>query len=198
MLLGGGCPLREPGLVWIVLGSSVALNAILSASLVFLQLSYHTPILLMTFRGPKVLEPRGFPRRVFKLGPAGRELLLPHSMTISADRPSIAPNRIFASIFAIVTSIFFVFPPAIPVESGTSMNWLWVIVVVAVVVLMLLVNWLIDGRKNYRAPENVEMLMDRAAQATVACWRTMRRRRADNSYGEKGQSACQKKRLRLG
>lgn len=68
-------------------------------------------------------------------------------------------------IFATATSIFFVFPPAIPVESGTSFNW--VIVVVFVVLLMSGINWLVDGKRNYRGPENVELLLHKAAQAAV-------------------------------
>ena len=52
----------------IFLGSSVALNAILSASVVFLQISYIVPIALVLFRGHKALEPEGFPKRRLKLG----------------------------------------------------------------------------------------------------------------------------------
>ena len=65
--------------------------------------------------------------------------------------------------FAVVTSVFFVFPPFIPVESGTSMNW--VIVVVFIVLLMALINWFTDARRNYRGPEDIEHLMERAAHA---------------------------------
>ena len=75
------------------------------------------------------------------------------------------PINLAGLVFATVTSIFFVFPPAIPVESGTSMNW--VIVCVFVVLLMSGVNWLVDGKRNYRGPENVELLLQRAAQAAV-------------------------------
>lgn len=117
----------------IVLGSSVALNAILSASVVFLQLSYLTPILLMTFRGSRVLEPAGFPARRLKLGIAGRKgCTISESAVAETEYDHFAaPIRILASIFALVTTVFFVFPPYIPVTSGTTMNW--VIVVVAVV-----------------------------------------------------------------
>ncbi len=141
----------------------MALNAILSASVVFLQLSYLTPILLMTFRGHRVLEPEGFPVRRLKLGVFGRKFSLsPRRHKI--DVPSTAPIRIAASIFAAVTSFFFILPPYIPVESATSMNW--VIVVVFIVVAMAVINWLVDGKKNYRGPENVDHLMARAAQAS--------------------------------
>jgi len=131
----------------IFLGSSVALNAILSASVVFLQISYIVPIALVLFRGHKALEPEGFPKRRLKLGIFR------------------VPINLAGLVFATVTSIFFVFPPAIPVESGTLMNW--VIVCVFVVLLMSGVNWLVDGKRNYRGPENVELLLHRAAQAAV-------------------------------
>ena len=150
----------------IVLGSSVALNAILSASVVFLQLSYLPPILLVTIRGRRVLEPEGFPARTLKLGVFGRRFRYfwqPRSKSYLRSLP-IAPIRIAASIFAIVTSVFFLLPPAIPVLSGQTMNW--VVVVLAVVVLLAVVNWFVDGRKNYRGPENVDHLMARAAQAS--------------------------------
>lgn len=73
------------------------------------------------------------------------------------------PINIIALIFASVTSVFFVFPPFIPVTSGTSMNW--VIVVVAIVVFMAVVNWFTDARKTYHGPVNVDHLMEAAARA---------------------------------
>lgn len=41
----------------------------------------------------------------------------------------------------------------------------WVIVVVFIVFFMSAVNWLVDGRKNYQGPENVEHLLASANQA---------------------------------
>ena len=57
----------------VAFGSTVALNAILSASVVLLEISYIIPISLVLFRGTKVLEPAGYPVRVLTLGKFRRE-----------------------------------------------------------------------------------------------------------------------------
>jgi hypothetical protein len=75
-----------------------------------------------------------------------------------------------AAVFNIVTSVFFLFPPAIPVLSGQTMNW--VVVVLAIVVLLAAINWFVDARRNYRGPENVDHLMARAAQASLMAHQT--------------------------
>jgi choline transport protein len=49
-----------------------------------------------------------------------------------------------------VTSILFVFPPAIPVD-GSSMNYC--IVAFAIVIIIATVQWFIDGRKNFHGPK---------------------------------------------
>jgi len=123
----------------IFLGSSAALNAILSASVVLVQISYIITIALVLFRGNSVLEPPGYPRRIFTLG---------------KFRPFI---NVLALIFAIVTSVFFVFPGELPV-SGTSMNY--VIVVIAIVTLMCAVTWIVDGRKHFTGPRNIVIYAD--------------------------------------
>lgn len=53
------------------LGSSAALNAILSSSVFFLQISYMIPIALVLFRGRSILDQPGLPPRRLKLGAAG-------------------------------------------------------------------------------------------------------------------------------
>lgn len=58
-----------------------------------------------------------------------------------------------AVAFIIVTSVCFLLPPALPV-SGTSMNY--VSVVIAIVFLLCLITWLIDGRKNFHGPTELE------------------------------------------
>jgi len=123
----------------IFLGSSVALNAILSASVVFIQLSYIVPIALVVFRGRKILDVPGFPPRTLTLGAFGYVI------------------NIFALIFALVTTVFFVFPPAIPVTSGTTMNW--VIVVVFVVFIMMAIAWAAECRKTFTGPKNIDALL---------------------------------------
>ena len=60
-------------LIIVAFGSTVALNAILSASVVLLEISYIIPISLVLFRGTKVLEPPGYPVRILTLGKFRRE-----------------------------------------------------------------------------------------------------------------------------
>lgn len=65
--------------------------------------------------------------------------------------------NVLALVFAIVTSIFFIFPGEIPVD-GTSMNY--VIVVVAIVVFMCAGTWIFDGRKNFSGPHEIILFED--------------------------------------
>ncbi|KAK4684212.1 choline transport protein, partial [Tremellales sp. Uapishka_1] len=53
----------------VYLGSSAALNAILSASVVFLQISYVFPIMLVLIRGRQILRPPSLPEPTMTLGP---------------------------------------------------------------------------------------------------------------------------------
>lgn len=124
--------------VWVVifgliyLGSSVALNAIISASVVLLQISYLVPILLSLLRGHKVLgETHG-------------------TWSLGKWRPIV--NGL-AVVFILVTSVCFLLPPALPV-SGTSMNY--VSVVIAIVGLLCLGTWIVDGRKHFDGPRELE------------------------------------------
>lgn len=48
-----------------------------------------------------------------------------------------------------MTTVLFVFPPEQPV-TGTNMNY--AIVAFGVVLIIAIVQWLIDGRKNYEGP----------------------------------------------
>lgn len=58
-----------------------------------------------------------------------------------------------ALVFNVITSVCFIFPPALPV-TGTSMNY--AVVVFAVVLLMTATVWLVDGRKNFEGPSDIE------------------------------------------
>ncbi|RSH84156.1 uncharacterized protein EHS24_005660 [Apiotrichum porosum] len=115
------------------LGSSVAFNAILAVAILLLQISYITPIIIVFIRGEKAF--------------AG------HSRTYSLGRWRRVVNGL-AIAFAVMTSVIFVFPPAIPVTSGSSMNY--AIVAFAVVLIMCGVTWLVDGRKNFTGPRDLE------------------------------------------
>ncbi|BEJ14245.1 hypothetical protein CspHIS471_0400120 [Cutaneotrichosporon sp. HIS471] len=119
------------GCVW--LGSSVALNAILSAAILFVQLSYIVPIILVFIRGEKAFEGH---QRKWSLGKWRR------------------PINLGAIAFASITSICFLFPPAIPVLSGSSMNW--AVLVLAIVMLLCGTTWLVDGHKNFHGPLDLE------------------------------------------
>lgn len=63
--------------------------------------------------------------------------------------------------FGVVTSIFFLFPPFLPVITGTQMNW--TVVVIAVVLFMATVNFILDGRKHYQGPREISALLEAAA-----------------------------------
>ncbi|KAF7967822.1 hypothetical protein HWV62_32936 [Athelia sp. TMB] len=116
------------GLVY--LGSSSALNAILGSSVILLNCSYIMPIALLLFRGRDRL-----PDRPFKLGRVG------------------ALVNAFALIFAVFTTVFFFFPPDMPV---TGNNFNYAIVVVGVVILLATITWFTNARKNYISPEITE------------------------------------------
>jgi hypothetical protein len=117
------------------LGSPVAMNAILSASVVFLQMSYVVPIGLLFIRGEGAFGEANRGAR-WSLGKWRR------------------PINGAALIFASVTTVCFLFPPFIPVTSGSAMNW--VIVVFGIVMLMCGLTWVIDGRKNFTGPSELE------------------------------------------
>lgn len=53
-------------------------------------------------------------------------------------------------LYTILTTVLFVFPPALPV-TGNSMNYC--IVAFAIVIVISAIQWIVDGRKNYKGPE---------------------------------------------
>lgn len=147
----------------IFLGSSSAFNAIVSASVVALGITYATPPLINMLRGRKTLPPN----RSFKL-----------------PEPLGWVVNVVGVLYTILTTVLFVFPPALPV-TGSSMNYS--VVAFAVVVIISLFQWIVDGRKNYTGPkvdidEQVLTAVDSPAdvlgQPTVA-----------NEYGELSKKA---------
>lgn len=123
----------------IYLGSSSALNAILSASVVLLQFSYAIPIFLVLVRGRHLLDEVSSHgvghKRAFNLGKWG--------YLVGG----------WAVFFCIFTDIFFLFPPERPV-TGPSMNY--TVVAVAVVFLLAVFSWIFHGRKHYKGPQGLE------------------------------------------
>ena len=113
----------------IFLGSSSAFNAIVSASVVALGLTYAIPVAINCLRGRKMLPPT-------------RAFVLPEWFAWPANLLGIA--------YVILTTVLFVFPPALPV-TGSSMNYC--IVAFAIVLIISIIQWFVDGRKNYTGPQ---------------------------------------------
>jgi len=121
----------------IFLGSSSAFNAIISASVVALGVSYGIPVAINCIRGRKMLPES----RPFKLsGPWGW----------------IA--NLIGLAYVIVTTVLFLFPPDLPV-TGSNMNYC--VVVFFIIVVVSIVQWFVDGKKNFTGPRiNVEALQN--------------------------------------
>jgi len=112
----------------IFLGSSSAFNAIISASVVALGVSYAMPIAINDLQGRRRLPPS----RVFKL---------PEWFGWISNLIGIA--------YVIVTTVLFLFPPDLPV-TGSNMNYC--VVAFFIVLVISTVQWFVDGRKNYTGP----------------------------------------------
>jgi len=112
----------------IFLGSTSAFNAITSASVTALGVSYAIPIAINCMRGRRML-------------PETRHFKLPEPFAWFANLLGIA--------YVIVTTVLFVFPPELPV-TGSNMNYC--IVAFAIVLLISVAQWFVDGRKNYKGP----------------------------------------------
>ncbi|WVW86645.1 hypothetical protein I302_108698 [Kwoniella bestiolae CBS 10118] len=126
----------------IYLGSSAALNAILSSSVVFLNISYSIPILLVVIRGRHILHPPSLPAPTWTLGPI------------------LGPICNFVGLaFTLLTTVFFLFPPDLPV-TGENMNY--AVAVLALVFLISVITWIVDGRKNFIGPRDLGALLELA------------------------------------
>ncbi|KAJ5594489.1 uncharacterized protein N7459_000697 [Penicillium hispanicum] len=122
----------------IFLGSSSAFNAIVSSSVVLLDLAYGIPIAINCLRGRNMLP----------------------------ERPFVLPNalgwvlNIISLVYIILTTVLFLFPPELPV-SGSSMNYC--VAAFGIVFIISSITWIIDGRKNYVGPRiEVEVLSGQA------------------------------------
>ena len=111
----------------VFLGSTAAFSAITAASVVALGVSYGIPIAVNCVQGRNKL-----PERSFKLSP-----LIGWTLNL------------IGLAYTIVTTVLFLFPPAIPVD-GSSMNYC--IVAFAIVIIISVIQWVFDGRKNYTGP----------------------------------------------
>ncbi|KAE8165088.1 amino acid/polyamine transporter I [Aspergillus tamarii] len=111
----------------IFLGSSSAFNAIVSSSVVALDLSYAMPIAVNCIRGRKTLPDRKFQ--------------IPNAIGWVIDIISLS--------YIALTTVLFLFPPSRPV-TGSSMNYC--IVAFGIIVLVSVVQWIVDGRRNFTGP----------------------------------------------
>lgn len=125
--------------VWVIifgcvfLGSSSAFNAITAASVVALGVTYAIPPTINVLRGRKML-------------PENRPFKMPGWLGWFTNLVGIA--------WTLLTTVLFVFPPETPV---TPDNMNYAVVAFGVVLIIAVVQWLVDGRKNYEGP-----LMDEA------------------------------------
>ncbi|PQK15205.1 hypothetical protein BB8028_0005g07190 [Beauveria bassiana] len=120
----------------IFLGSSSTFNAITSASVVALGVTYAIPPAINVLRGRRMLP---------------------------KDRPFKIPEpfgwilNIIGILWSILTTVLFVFPPELPV-TGSNMNY--AIAAFGIILLIAGGTWVFDGRKNYHGPQlNIEGLM---------------------------------------
>ncbi|KAJ5119693.1 hypothetical protein N7448_010362 [Penicillium atrosanguineum] len=111
----------------IFLGSSSAFNAIVSASVVWLDLSYGIPIAIHMLRGRNTLPERPF--------------VLPNILGWILNTISV--------VYILITTVLFLFPPDLP-ATGSNMNYC--VAAFAIVVIISSITWFADGRKNYVGP----------------------------------------------
>ncbi|KAJ5210491.1 Amino acid/polyamine transporter I [Penicillium cf. griseofulvum] len=111
----------------IFLGSSSAFNAIVSASVVLLDISYGMPIAVNCCRGRRML-----PERSFKL---------PEIVGWTLNIISLA--------YISLTTILFLFPPDLP-ATGSNMNYC--VAAFGIVFVISTIQWIVDGRKNFVGP----------------------------------------------
>ncbi|KAH8648277.1 amino acid transporter-like protein [Tricladium varicosporioides] len=119
----------------IFLGSSSAFNAIISASVVALGVSYGIPIAINCIRGREML-------------PKSRPFQVPKWFGWAANLIGLA--------YVIVTTVLFLFPPDLP-ATGSNMNYC--VVVFFIILVVSVVQWFVDGKKNFSGPRvNIENL----------------------------------------
>lgn len=113
----------------IFLGSDTAFNAITSASVVALGVSYGIPIAINVLQGRRKLPDR----RPFKL-------------------PNVIGwcTNLLGLGYVIITTVLFLFPPELPVAAD-NMNYC--IVAFGIVIIISTITWFVDGRRKYSGPK---------------------------------------------
>lgn len=61
-----------------------------------------------------------------------------------------ADKRQIGIAYAILTTVLFMFPPEMPV-TGSNMNYC--VAAFAIVLIVSVIQWFVDGRKNYTGPQ---------------------------------------------
>ncbi|KAH7161493.1 amino acid permease [Dactylonectria macrodidyma] len=113
----------------IYLGPEVAFNAYIASCTLFLNLSYAAPIIILLIRG--------------------RSIVLDNPPEFCLGKTLGYVMNYTAVIFVLVTSVFFCFPPAIPINIST-MNY--VTAVLGIFIVFLAGLWLFK-RKTYNGPK---------------------------------------------
>ena len=129
----------------IFLGSSSAFNAIVSASVVALGITYAIPPAINCLRGRRML-------------PESRPFILPAWLgwTCNLVRfPNLEMKEVIdiskiGIAYVILTTVLFMFPPVSQV-TGSNMNYC--VAAFAIVLIISTIQWFIDGRKNYTGPQ---------------------------------------------
>ncbi|RSL46500.1 hypothetical protein CEP54_013816 [Fusarium duplospermum] len=114
------------------LGPTVAFNAFIASCTIFLNISYAFPILILSIRGRKLLIQHQSPSTPWKLG----------------NRLGPILNWV-AVLYVLVTSVFFCFPPVLPVTLS-SMNY--VSAVIGIFIIIFTGYWLVYG-KQFEGPQ---------------------------------------------
>lgn len=119
----------------IFLGSSSAFNAITAASVVALGVSYGMPIAVNIAQARRALPPRPF------------------------QLPSIVGwvLNLIGLAYIILTTVLFLFPPELPV---TANNMNYCVVAFAIWLAISVIQWIIDGRRNYSGPKFDDHVLD--------------------------------------
>jgi choline transport protein len=146
----------------VFLGSSSAFNAITSASVVALSITYAIPIALNVLKGRKGL-------------PADRAFILPSWFAWFANLLGLA--------YVAITSVLFLFPPELPVNSN-NMNYC--VVAFGIWLFISLLTYIFDGRKNYTGPK-VDIVDEHVLTASPSP--EMTRTNNEIDYSEKGRES---------
>ncbi|KAG9097581.1 hypothetical protein FRC07_010777, partial [Ceratobasidium sp. 392] len=104
------------------------------------------PVALLLIRGRHLLHPPDLPS--------------PPTFTLGRIGGPIA--NIVGLAFAVLTTVFFLFPPVLPV---TPANMNYTIVVFGIIALVSVITWITSGRRNFKGPLDMDELLRLAYEA---------------------------------